>query len=520
MDIERKIISNNYVDLMSGTTSIPITLWSGGQGDRILESVMDIGDGYPNNSLWAGIRAEGNQTIAYLGLSSEILVVNSTYAAYKGSKVVINPDGSVTYTFRDGTEMHIPNASGFTGPADIVRFPSGRVLRFSAGTITQNDGLMATGGYLVNLAYKYCPAASPCSGLSGWPSGSVVQQDAGSVRTRTATDSRGAVHVIKADLYNQVLSYQPPGTGAAGLITYDKCNRTAPYDCYRTFSNGIGGTTTVPLYAKTISSTRNGQTWSYNFQWNLGTYYNIYQETSPTGIVRKAYFYMDPQKSWPIYLKDDNFTYNYAQNESRKIISLVLEEGNLQQISYDARANVISITEKAKPGSGAADQVTTFGYDATCVNYKTCNKPNWVIDPRGARTDYTYHASSGHLLSETGPAVNGVRPVHRYAYVQRRAWYLNSTGQYVQDPDPIWLLDTAKFCTSGATIGDTCEVAGAEVVKRYEYGPDSGPNNLWLRGIAEEANGEILRTCFVNDKLGRKISETTAKGTASLQACP
>ncbi|NCP12216.1 MAG: hypothetical protein GW859_09770, partial [Sphingomonadales bacterium] len=57
-----------------------------------------------------------------------------------------------------------------------------------------------------------------------------------------------------------------------------------------------------------------------------------------------------------------------------------------------------------------------------------------------------------------------------------------------------------------------------EVVTDYDYGPNSGPNNLWLRGVAVTADGTTLRTCYGYDANGRKISET--QPNANLGSCP
>jgi YD repeat-containing protein len=55
------------------------------------------------------------------------------------------------------------------------------------------------------------------------------------------------------------------------------------------------------------------------------------------------------------------------------------------------------------------------------------------------------------------------------------------------------------------------------VLTTYDYGPDSGPNNLQLRGTVVTADGQSLRTCQSYDANGRKISETGAG--ANLSSC-
>jgi YD repeat-containing protein len=155
-------------------------------------------------------------------------------------------------------------------------------------------------------------------------------------------------------------------------------------------------------------------------------------------------------------------------------------------------------------GSGPADS-------------KRCDKPVARIDERGNQTDYTYDPAHGGLLTETAPAVGGVRAQTRYGYGQRYAWIRNASGGYVQSGAPIWVLTSKSFCRTSAAAGNGCSVAGDEVVTSYDYGPDSGPNNLLLRGIAETADASTRRTCYAYDWQGNRISET--KPNAGLATC-
>ena len=121
-------------------------------------------------------------------------------------------------------------------------------------------------------------------------------------------------------------------------------------------------------------------------------------------------------------------------------------------------------------------------------------------------------------MSETGPIVNGIRPQMRYSYAQRYAWIKNSAGAFVQAATPIWVLTQKSQCKSGAALGAGCAVVGDEVRTTFEYGPNSGPNNLLLRGMVDDATGAALRTCYAYDWQGNKISET--KPRANLATCP
>lgn len=192
-------------------------------------------------------------------------------------------------------------------------------------------------------------------------------------------------------------------------------------------------------------------------------------------------------------------------------------DGDRYEYTYDGSGNRTEVRRKPKSGSGLADIVTAAAYD--CVNKpKSCSKPVSTTDAKGQVTTYTYDSAHGGVLTETGPVVNGVAPQKRYEYAQRYAWTKNGGG-YIQSAAPIWLVTRERYCRTTAPAGASC-VGGVadEVLTDYDYGPNSGPNTLLLRGVTVTADGQTLRTCYGYDTQGRKISET--KPAANLSACP
>lgn len=201
-------------------------------------------------------------------------------------------------------------------------------------------------------------------------------------------------------------------------------------------------------------------------------------------------------------------------------------EGGKTYFTWDmANRNVTAVRKVAKPGTGTVADITSSAtYD--CTYRPACAKPTSVTDPRGKVSTYTYDPTHGGVLTETSPAdANGLQAVKRYAYVQRYAWISDGASGYVQSAFPVWLLASEKTCRATATVSGACAGgASDEVTTIYEYGPDSGPNNLLLRGVAVTADTggtmATLRTCYAYDPLGRKISETKPAGTTSLSVCP
>jgi YD repeat-containing protein len=189
--------------------------------------------------------------------------------------------------------------------------------------------------------------------------------------------------------------------------------------------------------------------------------------------------------------------------------------------------NVLQRRQIAQPGSGLPDIVTSATYNCSPATLRFCNKPVTTTDARGNVTEYTYAPEHGGLLTETGPAPSpgAPRPQVRHLYAQRYAWIANGGGGYVQAASPVWVETATSQCRSSAATGNPaspCSAAGDEVLTQYDYGPDSGPNNLLRRGqtVTATDNGvtATLRTCYGYDSLGRRISETTPN--ANPASCP
>lgn len=213
----------------------------------------------------------------------------------------------------------------------------------------------------------------------------------------------------------------------------------------------------------------------------------------------------------------DYYTQNgrttHLQWDGVDLVGLSHPEGN--SVGYTYRAGQTTSTSwSAKPGSGLATIGSSMGFaDNACLSTptKVCNKPIWKKDYKGNQTDFTYDPAHGGVLTETGPAVGGVRPQVRYEYAQKRAW-VSSGGIYVPEPVYLYLPVRKSFCATGAASGAGCAIAGDEVVTTYDYGPDSGPNNLTLRSETMTAGGTSRRTCYNYDWMGNKISTTRPNG--------
>ncbi len=210
--------------------------------------------------------------------------------------------------------------------------------------------------------------------------------------------------------------------------------------------------------------------------------------------------------------------------------------GNSTVNGYDDRGNITSQTRNAVPGSGLAAQTAAATFPASCTSTtrRTCNRPTSVTDFNGNATDYTYDNAHGGVLTETGPAVNGVRPQTRHSYAQRYAWLAASGGGFAQAATPVWVRTSSSTCRTSAASTTSpyapCSAAGDEVRTEYDYGTgdSSHGNNLQLRGQTVTSTDPdpttgtpvttTLRTCFSYDAQGNRISQTSPN--ANLTSCP
>ncbi len=211
---------------------------------------------------------------------------------------------------------------------------------------------------------------------------------------------------------------------------------------------------------------------------------------------------------------------HYKVKRDDLVSSITTPEGNKEEYIYDGRGNVTQKRLIAKSSSGQSNIVINAAYPSTCSNFKICNKATSVTDAEGNTTTFTYSSDHGGILTSVGTAVDGVAPAKKYYYAQKYAW-VKQGSSYVQGEDPVWLMTEERSCkTSSLNLSNgTCSAGLSDLVKTtYDYGPNSGPNNLWLRGVIVTADGQSLRTCYRYDQFGRKISETQPK--ANLTSCP
>ena len=428
----------------------------------------------------------------------------------------------MVYHLKDGTiaYFNVAPIGGYCGPGttDKIVFPDGRTYKFNyvfSGTIPEYFGhnrlvsvssnlgyqirfsygelgpyTTSTSAKLINSAVDYCDESSfSCQYSSTWPE---------------VTRNQG--------VYSSPDGTVTKFTSATGQLSVERSGLDTTYA--QISSNGVvsslarGNSVTSYNYTRVNQETADcvNRVTRTNPDQTADIFYHRYESSRENGLVCK---HTDALARTTVF--EPLGDYRYA--------SVSYPEGNKEELQYDARGNVLERRLKAKAAS-LPDIVTTSSYPATCANPITCNKPMSITDPKGQVTDYSYDSTHGGILTETGPAdASGVRPQKRFEYAQRYAWTKNSAGGYSPAGTPVWVLAKEEYCKSTSASGGGCGGGVAdEVVTEYDYGPNSGPNNLSVRGVIVTADGQTLRTCYGYDKYGRRISET--KPSANLGSCP
>jgi YD repeat-containing protein len=482
---------------------------------------------------------------------------SSTFCGYNGIYVaasnpaetlVTNADGTLTLTQGDGTQRTYATLDSYGSYVTKIARPDGRITTFAYKTVTiagsppttmarlqsvtRNDGMQFRYTYAsnttptvpgllawlvpvavtaVNNAIDYCdPMADTCATTQTWPTATYVWTTLPSgYIVYTITDAAGTTTQFRMDTIGHLFGFKAATSSSAETVTYTWY--TSPSEV---------------LYA----TNANAQVWTYSDGTVPNSGINLRGVTSPTNVAQVVRLVFHLNAGVPVYdypasrasFDDDanrHFTFDTSA-PSNHITSVVNGIGVTVSYTYDGRGNVTAVQQTPAAGSGTpSPPPATAQYDSPCTLPVKCNKPNWVKDELNNQTDYMYDPVHGGVTSITSPPDgNGIRPQTRYVYAQKYTWLKNAAGNYVQSPSPIWVLARESFCATSAFSGSACTIAGDEVVTDYDYGPASGPNNLFLRGKAVTWNGQTRRTCYGMDPFGNRLSETLPN--AGLGSCP
>jgi RHS repeat-associated protein len=175
--------------------------------------------------------------------------------------------------------------------------------------------------------------------------------------------------------------------------------------------------------------------------------------------------------------------YNYPENDK-------------EQFEYDDRNNTTKLTKVAKPCSPQPCTAPTNLVVQVSWN-PTWNKPDYVVNARNFRTDFTYYPTGNgkSLLQQaqrqgaTGAAPLGTsaRPTYSFTY--------NSYGQLLDSTDPTGLVTRNTYSTTVSTLYSTSvDPSGVNSITVFGYDANSNTLNV------TDARGYVTEFSYDNDR--------------------
>jgi hypothetical protein len=481
----------------------------------------------------------------------------------------------LVWTTPNGTESYYVTGA-LTGSLRKIIYPNGFTLKIeSLGGVMTNTGFQLKYDYFphnsswagrnpgrviaVNNAVEYCPpdelyASQNCDFEHDWPMAR-FEWPAGMPETFfspedesskfTVTDGNGDTTKYYYKPYDLALDGDTVPAGShweegekwsPRLVAIESANSNVKDRKY-TYENDWGtGMAQMWLLESEAGKVKRaigprGERGGYSFFENLanpggkdylntGGINSVETIGSRPGAIRKARFFTQGTFTYEENFR--NFVKEYSPETNVGTSGPELP-GPRKTYHYDDRGNLEKIVMTDIFDSSKPATTIKAGYPDTCDNPKTCNKPEWVEDAKGNRTNYTYETNAqGFVIRKTvtgPPDAGGVRPQTRYRYAPYYAYYKKDGDSVEKADSPLWLLEREAYCRTSAASGEGC-AAGPEdeVVTEYDYGPQDGSaNNLHLRGVSVTAAGddgelETRTTCYEYDIYGHRIGETEAKG--------
>lgn len=331
---------------------------------------------------------------------------------------------------------------------------------YASATAGGTDWFRKTKIVLADRAAAYCSEYDSCT-ASG-PSNSYSQPAS---NTQQVVDQNGGTWLFTFDASRRITSIQKPGDATASTtVTYD-----------------AGG--------KVASVTRDGVAKTYTWSTSGGN--DVVNTGGGAGGSETVTTTPSQGQPGTVVNAASNTTTN-SYDANNRLTRTTEPEGNYVNYTYDSRGNVTETRLVAKSGSGLADIVTTANYDATCTSAVKCNQPNYVLDPLGNRTDYTYDTTHGQVTrvqlpspgADAAGTETGTRPEINYAYTALYAQEKNASGTLVNVATPRYKPTTITTCATAATCAGTAN----ETKVTIEY---NSPNLLPTKVTTASGNGAI-----------------------------
>ncbi|MGE0410084.1 MAG: hypothetical protein AB7P23_12595, partial [Amphiplicatus sp.] len=398
---------------------------------------------------------------------------------------IVRPDGATTHLIYRRTPYTYQGIQRYAVRLQSVTNNFGYQLKYSykkdqiSGVVDVDDWMQITYVTAIDNAVDYCdPTADGCAGLTkNWPKLDYAQS---APPYRYVMDPEGNATAYSNPGIDTFTVKRPGGSSDFMTLAYNL--------------NDISLVTSIELEKDGLETTYSYEPYYVDVSNSFGTKRYSFTPHFPSDLIERVRDELGRETA-------------YAYDSSARMTSETRPEGDKTLYSYDSRGNLTEIRQVSKTPGTPADSVIEMGYDATCVSIAKCNKPNWFRDANGHQTDFTYDNTTGQILTETRPAVDGVRPQTRYTYATRHAYFKNASGVIGPHGEAVSVLVSTSSCSSGAS----CAGTAAEELVETDYGPQStgSPTHLLPLAVTLRAgdNSVSATTGYAYDDIGNKISE-------------
>lgn len=475
--------------------------------------------------------------------SLHFLHADNFYGTLNGTTTVsVNFDGFSERYIKQTNGTFLPdvgavNAFECSGNICIFTLKDGTRAEFDK-TLTANRGYANTGGLLtkitkpdgevITLHYRY--EQEP-----GLPPNGVTLH----IRTLVQVTSSMGWAIKETKAYNSSIDYCDPLTITCSTSTQSTVNSGwgSAYSPTRLLiTNDLGETTTVhgveagwspnpnPLPTKLVTPTgvTLNVTWTSNKVSAVNTGTSTWNYAYAVSGALQTVTITNPDTTTKVVVvnttlkqivsetdelgRKTSYTYDASGRLQRVInpdatFSGATPTGGYTEYAYDSRSNVTTTTFVPKAGTGLANLVTTAAYPASCIDYKSCNKPTSVTNAAGVTTSYSYDANTGGIATVTTPAVNGVSSQVRYTYATQTPSVKNSSGVLVPST-PVYRLTQVSTCLNGAA--PACLGTDDEALTIITY----GTNNVQPVSVTRKLgnNTRATTTNYTYDNMGNVTS--------------
>lgn len=510
------------VDLATGKVIIPSARVSVGGGDGIAFSQSRISNGWRHNYLITAIIKQ-DQSAASVNIGGSQMtfnLVNGVYQSVQGTGETIIPNfssGVHVFTARDGTRIIFKTSNVLTnrsyyGPVDavaetIIR-PDGHTttLHYHKDQYTVSSGgfvdititvrLLRLKGVSTNnshmLEFRYATNTLTSSSVSDWErivkviaaNGGVddcdltgtldcpFSVDWPSLGFVPATDSGGQPVEIVTDNLSRQTVYR---TDASGRITGIKnpveTNTNAGYGIVYTYNT-----------AGRVSSVVREGTYTRNYTWTVLANSNL-QAVATDSLGRTRTTVANPALG--VLVSDRNAlnqTTSYEYDTSGRLTAVQQPEGERTQYTRDTRGNVTTVTQKAKPGSGLTDIISTATFPASCANPVTCNQPTGTTRDGAENINYAYDPVHGGVTLIQGPPdLTGKRAETRIQYIARAARLMTPSNVLVDQPTSIVVPSNIRTCRTQAQCTGSADEANTDIAYDANISPNLSPVTVTTR---------------------------------------